>query len=301
MPPTPVIDCHTHVYPAEVCRAPRAWAEARGEQHWADLVAPVGGKSIQGWSSPDSMLGAMDAAGVDQACLLGWYWTHEATCLWHNSVMAEWVQTATDRFFAFASIYPNDRVIEQLEDAMNLGFRGVGELHPGVQHFDARSPGWSRLADWCTTHHWPVNLHVTEAVGANYAGAVATPLQRFVDMATTHPELKMILAHWGGGLAFFESNPVIRRTLANVAYDCAASPLVYDHQIFQQMLALVGPDKLLFGSDFPLRIYPRKHRTPEMATFVQSIRAQSGFDEPTLAAFLGGNFQKRLTEPSKDG
>jgi len=293
-----IIDCHTHAYPAEVVANPRDWALAQGEAHWAELVAPIGRLSIQGWSTPASMLAAMDAAGVDQAVLLGWYWEQESTCRWHNTAMADWMQAAPDRFIGFAAVYPNARVIDQLDAAKALGFRGVGELHIGVQDFDATSPHWQAMAQWCVANGWPINCHVTEAVGHDHPGSVVTPLQEFVRMAESAPSLKMILAHWGGGLAFFEQNPLLRPILRNVYYDCSASPLLYDLGVFKQMVNLVGIDKLLFGSDYPLRIYPRKQKRPEMRHFIETIRHESALSQRELQRLLGENFLRLINHES---
>ncbi|MGZ0654626.1 amidohydrolase family protein [Coraliomargarita sp. W4R53] len=291
-----IIDCHTHAYPAEAVADPRNWALAHNEPHWADLVAPTDRPSIQGWSNPETMLSAMEAAGVDQAVLLGWYWENESTCRWHNTEMAKWMQTAPNRFIGFAAIYPNSNVVEQLEVAKAQGFRGVGELHLGVQKFNAESPHWQAMASWCTLHGWPINCHVTEAAGHDHPGSVPTPLQDFVRMAESAPQLKLILAHWGGGLAFFEQNPRLRKRLGNVYYDCAASPLLYDIAIFKQMVHLVGIEKLLFGSDFPLRIYPKRQKRPDMAHFIDSIREASDLNETELAQLMGGNFKQLMAE-----
>jgi len=291
---TTIIDCHTHAYPKEVVEVPRAWALERGETHWADVVAPQDRPSIQGWSDPQSMLAAMDAAGVERAVLLGWYWEQEATCRWHNDVMTEWIQAAPERLSAFAAIYPNADVIDQLEQARSQGLCGVGELHLGVQGFDADNPHWKAMAEWCVAHDWPINCHATEMAGHKHPGSVPTPVQNFVEMAEASPDLKLILAHWGGGLAFFEQNPRLRRLLTNVYYDASASPLLYDMGVFQQMAALVGPDKLLFGSDYPLRLYPRRQKTPDMTRYLEQIRESSGFTESELEGFLGGNFQRLM-------
>jgi len=289
-----IIDCHTHAYPAEVVSDPRGWAMAHGEKHWADLVAPVDRPSIQGWSDAESMLAAMDAAEVQKAVLLGWYWEHESTCHWHNAAMAEWIQTAPDRLIGFAAIYPNANVINQLEMAKAQGFSGVGELHIGVQGFAEASPHWQAMAQWCVANHWPINCHVTEATGQDHPDSVPTPLQEFVRIAEANPNLKLILAHWGGGLADSEQNPKLRSVLRNVYYDCAASPLLHDMHVFRQMIELVGIEKLLFGSDYPLRIFPRSQKTPEMLHYIQSIRNEAGLNEADLAKLLGGNFAKLM-------
>lgn len=291
---TPIIDCHTHAYPKEVVDVPREWALARGERHWADVVAPEDRPSIQGWSDPESMLAAMDAAGVEQAVILGWYWEQESTCRWHNQVMAQWIQVAPSRLRAFAAIYPNENVLDQLEEAHSLGLSGVGELHLGVQGFDAKNPHWHAMTEWCVHHNWPVNCHATEMAGHKHPGSIPTPVQNFVEMAEAAPDLKLILAHWGGGLAFFEQNPRLRKLLKNVYYDSSASPLLYDMRVFRQMADLVGIEKLLFGSDYPLRLYPRKQKSPDMSRYLESLRQESGFNPGELVALLGGNFQRLM-------
>jgi predicted TIM-barrel fold metal-dependent hydrolase len=293
----PVIDCHTHAYPQEVADRPRAWAEARGEHHWADLVAPRGAQSIQGWSDRASMIAHMDAAGVHRAILLGWYWEREPTCRWHNEWIAEWVRAAPDRFIGFAAIHPSGDVVDQLETAKSLGLRGVGELHPGVQKFDAQSRGWKTLADWCTAEGWPVNLHVTETVGHDHPGRVPTPLDDFLRMAEGHPEVTLILAHFGGGLPFYEQNPKVRQRLGNVYYDCAAAPLLYDRGTLARILDVVGPGKVLFGSDYPLRLYPKTQSKPGMTRFLGEVRdALADASPEAQAAVLGATCRSLLGE-----
>jgi len=292
--PAPVIDCHTHCTPAALAEAPRAWAEARREPHWAELVAPTERPSLQDWTDPEDMLAKMDEARIDRAVLLGWYWENEETCRWQNRRIAEWVAVAPERFVGFAAVLPNERVVDQLEEAAALGLRGVGELHPAVQRFCAQDSAWRQLADWCVGRGWPVNLHVTEAAGHQYPGATPTPLEGIVELAANAPELPLILAHWGGGLPFFEQNRRVRKLLRNVRYDCAASPLVYEPGIFRRVADLVGIDKLLFGSDFPLRLYPRSGARADFSRFLGQIRSESGLSTAELEALLGGNFAKLI-------
>ncbi len=292
-----IIDCHTHCYTNELSTDPIAWANANDELHWAKLVTPSGRASIQGWATPDEMLAAMDACGVQKAVLLGWYWENEATCRWHNELIAQWMATAPERFIGFAAIHPGGSkadVIKQCNYAQSLGLRGVGELHPGVQQFDSSGAGWQAMANWCIEHNWPVNIHATEVVGRNLPGTVQTPLRDFVYMAQNHPELKLILAHWGGGLAFFELNPFLRKILQNVYYDTAASPLLYDISVFRKIIEIVGAHKILFGSDYPLKLYPRSQQKPDFAKFIDSIINDASLDTEEQAAICYKNIQKLL-------
>lgn len=283
-----IIDCHTHCYPEEVSSNPREWAQARGERHWAELVAPGDRKSIQDWAEPEQFLAAMDEAGIGRAVLLGWYWENESTCRWHNEVIAEWVRQAPERFIGFAAILPNENVIEQLEAAKVLGLRGVGELHPGVQGFDSHDTHWQAMAQWCTANHWPVNFHATAESGKDHPAAVATPLQDYLKMAEDFPDLLIILAHWGGGLPLETKNPLPN----NLYFDCAASPLLYRENPIREVIERVGIRQVLFGSDYPLRVYPRKQAAAEMKTFLDAMRTEAQLSEAEKLAFLGGNFER---------
>jgi predicted TIM-barrel fold metal-dependent hydrolase len=67
------------------------------------------------------------------------------------------------------------------------------------------------------------------------------------------PEVTWIMAHWGGGLPFYgllkkEAPEVFRR----VYFDTAASPYLYRPAIYRLAAEMVGPEKILFGSDYPL-------------------------------------------------
>ncbi|MBI4790599.1 MAG: amidohydrolase family protein [Chloroflexi bacterium] len=110
----------------------------------------------------------------------------------------------------------------------------------------------------------------------------------------------MILAHWGGGLFFYEMMPEVRKTLRNVWYDTAASPLVFPTEtIFRVALQCVDRSKLLYASDYPLLLYPRAHREPDILPFVREIEGL-GLDADTLAGIMGENAARLLGLPSGD-
>ena len=72
-------------------------------------------------------------------------------------------------------------------------------------------------------------------------------------MITRFPENKIVLAHWGGGIFFFNLlKKEVKERLENVYFDTAASPFLYDPAIYKYAVEIVGVDKILFGSDFPL-------------------------------------------------
>ena len=46
--------------------------------------------------------------------------------------------------------------------------------------------------------------------------------------------------------------PEVKKALQNVYFDTAASPFLYQPQIYTLVSQLVGAEKILFGSDYPL-------------------------------------------------
>ena len=290
-----MIDAHTHVYPEWVAQNPLRFVQDSAESHWGEMVLPRNGRpSIQGFASPEEMIRAMDASGVQTAILLGWYWEQAKTCRWHNEVMVEWMHYAPDRLLAFASIYPDETIDSQLQEIQDQGFFGIGELHIGVQNYSHENAYWHRLFTYCQSNGLPINFHVTESLLWKPLGQVPTPFEAFIEIARRYPDLVMILAHLGGGLPFFAQHRHLAQALKNVYYDTAALPLLYHPQILRPIADLVGADRLIFGSDYPLRLYPKQKNPQDMTTFVEQLRCDSELDAIELEAMFAGNIRRLL-------
>ena len=293
-----IIDGHMHRYPSEVISDPAGWGKRVQEAHWVSLVAGSSGReSIQGWAERDRILSDMDAAGISKAVLLGWYWERQTTCEMQNRWHLDWIGEGGDRFIGFATVQPlaGERAFDDVRRSIESGLRGIGEINPLVQGFSVDHPVWVRILHWAQENRLPVTLHATEPVGHSYPGKTASRLADYVWLAEEFPELRIILAHWGGGLPFYELNPSCRRTLRNVLYDTAASPLLYDDRVFRYVADLVGSGKIVFGSDYPLRVYPREEKEPNLRRFVEAVR-ESGLNRRELEEVFSGNITRVLAE-----
>ena len=292
-----IIDSHVHLYAPEVAADPRGWAEARGETGWAELAAPLSGPRLQGWSDVDTLLSDMDAAGVEQAVLLGWYWDRQETCVEQNNWYIDWVGRHPDRLRAFATVQPRAGVeaADELARAVEAGLCGLGELSPASQGFAMEHAGWIAVVERAVSLGVPVNLHVNEPVGRRHPGRLRDSLDDFVWLADRFPDLKLILAHWGGLLPFFELNKWVGSRMRHVYYDTAASPLLYDRAIFRAVIDRVGPERVLYGSDYPLRLYPREQSRPGFRRFLNEI-AEAGLTEEERRLVLGENLRALLDE-----
>lgn len=291
--PRVIIDAHVHLYPPEVGRDPVAWAAGAGEAHWAALCTRRrrDGRPVQSFPTVDALLREMDAARVTRAVLLGWYWEKPATCAWQNRFHAACVRAHADRLSAFAAVHPaagRDAALDELRRAHREGLIGVGELSPHSQGVPVDDPVLADLLRLAGELRMPVNLHVTDPGCRAYPGRVKTPLADFVRLAQAFPRTDFILAHWGGLLPLVEPG-VNGSSLPNVYYDTAASPLLYDAGVWSRALSACGRERVLFGSDFPLNLYPTLDDVPRMARFIAEARASgAGVD------VLGGNAARLL-------
>lgn len=267
-----IIDSHVHCYPKAVIADPVGWARSRGEDHWEHLVT----QGPQGWADPEGLLRAMDAEGVERVVLQAWYWQNPSTMLEQNRWHAEWVERYPGRFWAMAGIHPHlaDPVAE-LEHARAWGARGIGEILPQIQSREGlKHPAWTAILAWTSAAAWPVCVHITEPVGHPYPGRIPTDLDDTAGLLEQWPLQRWILAHWGGGLPFYSLNRRVARAMKHVWFDTAASPLLYGARIWQTVIQLVGSERILFGSDFPLRLYPRRESTPGWTSLLAEVRHQ---------------------------
>ncbi|MGB1251292.1 MAG: amidohydrolase family protein [Candidatus Promineifilaceae bacterium] len=288
-----IIDAHVHFTPPQL----KTQLLTMGEPYMNRLLNGEG--SIQGWVSAEKMIADMDAAGIDKVLLVGEYYQRHENCVMRNNQSIDLVNRYPDRIMSLAIVSPNagEAAYTELKRCLDAGLVGLGEINPYAQNFRLDDPIVSRLAELCIERNVPINLHVGEEVGNWYTGKSTTPLREYVDLAQRFPALKLIFAHWGGGLIFYELMPQVRKQLANVWYDTAASPLLYPtKRIFQTALTCIDPRKILYGSDYPLRIYPRKMRDPDFRPFVSAIRKCGLACE---ADVFGNNFEQMMAQASE--
>jgi len=117
----------------------------------------------------------------------------------------------------------------------------------------------------------------------------------YVALARRFPALKIVLAHWGGGLPFFMMNRWTRASLSNVYFDTAASPLLYDTRVWTLAVDMAGEDMILFGSDYPLRVYPSQQKEPDFIMLADEARrhlpkhcAEAVMSANARQVYLGG-------------
>jgi predicted TIM-barrel fold metal-dependent hydrolase len=272
-----VVDAHVHLYPPEINLDPAGWATVHGETHWSTLATRRrrDGQAVQAFPSVEELLREMDAAEVERAVLLGWYWLKPETCALQNRFYAECVRAQPARFSAFATLHPaagRDATLAEIRRARDDGLVGLGELSPHSQGYGIDDSVFRAALALAAELGLPVNLHVTCPDARAYPGHVPTPLGDFVRLAREFSTTTFILAHWGGLLPLRPEFAKDILALENVFYDTAASPLLYDATIWRRFIDMVGVGRVLFGSDYPLNVYPGRDAEPTMARLIAEAR-----------------------------
>lgn len=282
------IDIHVHYMPPELANDSDFFNR---EPFWQYLARPNSKKSVQGWATAERMIEDMDRSGIDMVVVQGEYFQSHESCVSRNNRVLELMRRWPDRLKAFAIVQPKAGryALDELERCLEYGMCGVGELSPFAQGYRLEDPTFIAVAELCVSRNIPLLLHTNEEVGRHYRGKVPVAVTEYYHFAERFPELKIVLAHWGGGLFFYEILPEVKKALANVRYDTAASPLVFpSDRVFQVAMQCLGADKILYGSDYPLIVYPKRQDSPDFRPFLEEI-ARVQLDPAWYTAIMGGN------------
>jgi predicted TIM-barrel fold metal-dependent hydrolase len=282
-----IIDAHTHIISPEIAAAKTVYLE---RDRWFDECYR---DSKARFATAENLVASMDAAGITRSVVTGFAFADPGLCAASNDYILEAVRRFPDRFIGLAAVQPKagDAAVYELERCLNAGLGGVGELLPDGQDFDPASPETMLpLATALQKDGAPLMIHTSEPVGHLYPGKGKTWPSKILALAANFPELKIIAAHWGGGLPFYELMPEVRLALSNLYYDTAATTYLYDFRVFRAAALAGGVSKILFASDYPLLKQER---------LLRRIRGEAGLTGEELDLILGRNAARlfNLTGP----
>ena len=244
-----IIDAHCHLLPPSF--ADRRLTLAAADATFAEMLADPSART----ADTSSILRAMDRDGIDHAVVMGMGWETLDLAIEANDYIVQAVDSYPDRLSGFASLNPKwgDAAVAELERCARAGLRGIGELHPDTQGFDiADLTAMSPIMESALSLELPVLVHCSEPVGHSYPGKGKTTPDKVWKFIGNFPENVIICAHWGGGLPFYSLMPEVGAALGNVYFDSAASPFLYQSDVYSAVANLVGADCILFASDYPL-------------------------------------------------
>ncbi len=191
--------------------------------------------------SADQLLAAMDRFGVDRSLVIpfpvveDYHVAHDET--------ARAVKAHPERIIGAACIYPyigKEKFRDEVKRCVEvLGFRAL-KLQPQFQPLDPLLTHGDFLYETALEFNLPMVIHT--GTGAPYAlpSLYILPAKRF-------PDLKIILAHCGGGGLFFAEAIVAALSCPNIWLELST---LMPHHILQ-VLQHVPSSRLMIGSDLP--------------------------------------------------
>ncbi|MDR0487685.1 MAG: amidohydrolase family protein [Treponema sp.] len=280
------IDFHVHVTPPDIIDNWRKYAEK--EPYFSLLSSDKHNKFVTAEEVAASLeAGTHSGQGeiFDKAVVFGFGFRDMGLCRYVNDYVIEKVREYP-RLIGFISVPPcGDEAVREIKRCHNAGLKGVGELFPAGQEMEIENKKQTdAVCGICKELGLPVLIHADGPVGHYYTGKTDVRLSQLETFITNNPGLDIVLAHWGGGLLFYETMPEIRRKFRNVYYDTAASPFLYDERIYRAAKAMGLCEKIIFGSDFPL--------LPPSLYF--GGLEKSGLSAEEKQLILGGNAQRLL-------
>lgn len=274
------IDVHVHITPPDIIKN---WEKIGQKEPYFKLLSE---SPVNKFATAEEVVSELDRSNVDKAVVFGFGFKDMGLCRYVNDYVADSIKKFPDKLIGFMVVDPkSSEVVKEIDRCQVLGLSGVGEIFPYGQDFDITdTKEMSPLCNSCIERDLPVMIHTNEPVGHHYSGKTDTTPVKASTFAANYPDLKLILAHWGGGLLFYEMMPEIGKQNRNVYYDTAASPFLYDKKIYNVAKEIGVLDKVLFGSDYPLL---------PMSRYIEEV-AKSGLSELDQALVNGENARKLL-------
>ena len=260
------IDFHVHITPPEIAAN---WRKYAGQEPYLAMLAENPRyKTV----CAEDVIAALDESQFDRAVIFGFGFKDTGLCRMVNDYVIEKVREFPQRLTGFIAVSPNDVGVEkEIDRCHSAGLKGIGEIFPGNRGFAIDNAEETRaLTGACIERDLPLIVHTNEPVGHTYLGKNNVGLQQIERFIAHSKGLRVILAHWGGGLLYYEAMPELREQFRNVYYDTAATPFLYNAEIYHAALALGLGEKILFGSDFPL--LPPSRYIPALQTLPADAR-----------------------------
>ncbi len=270
-----IVDSHVHIFPPEFRRDRKSLLLL--DRTFSDLYS----NHKFELATADDLIEDMDKNGVDVSVVMSIGWTNSGLAEKSNKYIAESCRRFPNRLIGFGSIdLSSVNSVNQIINCAEMGLIGVGELHPDNQNFDVGdsdliSPAIKAIRE----QNLILGVHCSEPVGHLYSGKGSNTPDKLEKLLLFTQGVQIILSHWGGGLPFYALMPEISELLSTVFFDTAASPFLYNKQIFEIVDKIIGPDHILAASDYPLISFSR----------VKDEINASSLPKEDIKLILGGN------------
>jgi uncharacterized protein len=248
-----VIDAHAHVGP------------------WFNFFTPE--------PTVDSMLRVMDRCGVRMAVVSATR-AISTEALAGNAEVVQMVRRHPGRFAGYAVFNPHEPAsLADVERTLDEpGIVGI-KIHPDVQAYAVDGPLYAPIWPLAARRGVPVLTHT-------FADSPYSDPLRFDSIAAEWPEVVILLGHSGVTGEGHRRAMKVASAHPNLYLELCGS-LTTGHWI-RQMVATLGPERVLYGSDFPFI---------ELRYALGRV-VFAGLPPEELALVLGGNARRVLRLPA---
>ncbi|HAR95764.1 MAG TPA: metal-dependent hydrolase [Deltaproteobacteria bacterium] len=263
----PLIDAHTHVFPEEVIKNRSRIAE--NDRGFGLLYGQPSSRMADG----DGLRTYLNKEGISKAIVVGFPFHDPGLLALSNDYLLD-LSKGDDRIvpFVMSDLWDEKRGVGEIERCIEKGARGLGEVAFYSEGFSVEQrKGLDRLVAPLEEANLILMMHINEQVGHWYSGKARIDFAEMAAFVEAHPRLGIILSHLGGGLCFYEFMPEFKKAFANVRYDLAAVPFLYNNEVYGFVGSFLR-EKVLFGSDYPL--LPASRYLPAMRGLEEEVRAK---------------------------
>jgi predicted TIM-barrel fold metal-dependent hydrolase len=283
--PDVIIDFHTHILPP--------WLKERRDEYARSdaCFSLLYSEPTARIATAEELIASMDEDGIDLSVVLNIGWVSHELCVKTNDYILDSISRYPKRLVGFCAIQPRaaDAAIAELDRCAKAGARGIGELRADVQGFDLTDKeAMKPIVAAALERNLILLTHSSEPVGHQYSGKGSVTPDVLYAFITAFPDLKIICAHWGGGLPFYALMPEVGKALANVYFDTAATVFLYRSEVFELVGGIIG-DKILFGTDYPLM---------QQSRVIEQVRS-SRLSKDEKAKIMGANARQLLATDAR--
>jgi uncharacterized protein len=228
-----IIDFHTHIYPEGV----------------AAKILPAAKKKLNvevpGTGSPQDLRRFMKDSDIARSVILPL-----AKGKSDASALNDWILSVSgEGLVPFGAVHPfMENLEEELDRLVSRGVRGV-KMMPLLQEVFPDDPRCERFYEALIARKMILLTHAGRDP-LDRQEVFGTP-KRFANAIESYPDLILVLAHLGG-LGMWDD---VRRYLLpanrNVYFDTAYVSFYMNRQDMAEMIREIGPDRIVFGSDYP--------------------------------------------------
>lgn len=229
-----IADAHTHIFPEKIA------------QKAADSIADFYVMKAGDYGTADVLLKTGKACGISYflVCSVATAPKQVATI---NQFIADSCNSHPE-FLGLGTLHPamtQQQMIEEAQNIKSLGLKGI-KLHPDIQDFCIDDPKMIPIYKVCADE---LDLKILFHCGdSRYERSSPRQMANVLDSV---PGLSATAAHFGGYTQWEEAFAVLKDYPQLYFDTCSSLALITQEQALQ-MIEGYGPERLMFGSDYPL-------------------------------------------------